>query len=80
MTSLTKDGGWVSLAFAVPSWYHSAGDVTAATFDRRGLPLGSLHRCAQRFTLETSHGCVMGDEARSNRMVFDRMVLMASIW
>jgi succinate-acetate transporter protein len=37
---ITKAGGWVVLAFAVLAWYHAAGDVIAATFGRKILPVG----------------------------------------
>ena len=37
---ITKTGGWVILAFAVLAWYHAAGDVIAATFGRKILPVG----------------------------------------
>lgn len=40
MSSVTKAGGWVVLAFAVLAWYHAAGDVIAATFGRKILPVG----------------------------------------
>jgi len=40
MSSVTKAGGWVVLAFAVLAWYHAAGDVIAATFGRKVLPVG----------------------------------------
>jgi len=38
--NVTKAGGWVVLAFAVLAWYHAAGDVIAATFGRKILPVG----------------------------------------
>jgi hypothetical protein len=37
---ITKAGGWVVLAFALLAWYHAAGDVIAATFGRKILPVG----------------------------------------
>jgi uncharacterized protein len=40
MGNVTKAGGWVVLAFAVLAWYHAAGDVIAATFGRKILPVG----------------------------------------
>jgi uncharacterized protein len=40
MSNVTKAGGWVVLAFAVLAWYHAAGDVIAATFGRKILPVG----------------------------------------
>lgn len=33
-------GGWVVLVFAVLAWYHAAGDVIAAAFGRKILPVG----------------------------------------
>jgi hypothetical protein len=44
MTTVTKAGGWVTLAFAVLAWYHAAGDVIGFTFGRTVLPMGSLVR------------------------------------
>jgi succinate-acetate transporter protein len=38
--NVTKAGGWVVLVFAVLAWYHAAGDVIAATFGRKVLPVG----------------------------------------
>lgn len=35
-------GGWVTLAFAVLAWYHAASDISAATFERRILPVGPI--------------------------------------
>lgn len=46
--TLTKAGGWVTLAFAVLAWYHAAGDVIAHTFGRTVLPMGALRRAAAR--------------------------------
>jgi uncharacterized protein len=43
-TGFTRAGGWVTLAFAVLAWYHTAGDVISATFGRPVLPVGSLRR------------------------------------
>jgi hypothetical protein len=40
MSGVTKAGGWVVLVFAVLAWYHAAGDVIAATFGRKILPVG----------------------------------------
>ena len=40
MGDVTKAGGWVVLVFAVLAWYHAAGDVIAATFGRKVLPMG----------------------------------------
>jgi succinate-acetate transporter protein len=40
MSGVTKVGGWVVLVFAVLAWYHAAGDVIAATFGRKILPVG----------------------------------------
>ena len=40
MSGATKAGGWVVLVFAVLAWYHAAGDVIAATFGRKILPVG----------------------------------------
>ena len=40
MGDVTKAGGWVVLVFAVLAWYHAAGDVIAATFSRKILPMG----------------------------------------
>jgi hypothetical protein len=42
--TVTKAGGWVTLAFAVLAWYHAAGDVIGFTFGRTVLPMGSLRR------------------------------------
>jgi hypothetical protein len=42
--TVTKAGGWVTLAFAVLAWYHAAGDVIGYTFGRTVLPVGSLRR------------------------------------
>ncbi len=39
--NVTKAGGWVVLVFAVLAWYHAAGDVIAATFGRKVLPVGA---------------------------------------
>jgi uncharacterized protein len=41
---ITKAGGWVTLAFAVLAWYHAAGDIIAATFGRKVLPVWPLRR------------------------------------
>jgi succinate-acetate transporter protein len=38
--NITKAGGWVVLVFAVLAWYHAAGDIIAATFGRKILPMG----------------------------------------
>jgi succinate-acetate transporter protein len=38
--NVTKAGGWVVLVFAVLAWYHAAGDVIAATFGHKVLPVG----------------------------------------
>lgn len=46
--TITKAGGWVTLAFAVLAWYHAAGDVIAHTFGRKVLPMGALMRPAAR--------------------------------
>jgi len=40
LPDITKAGGWVVLVFAVLAWYHAAGDVIAATFGRKILPVG----------------------------------------
>jgi succinate-acetate transporter protein len=40
--TVTKAGGWVTLAFAVLAWYHAAGDVIAGTFGRTVLPVMPL--------------------------------------
>jgi succinate-acetate transporter protein len=42
--NLTKAGGWVTLAFAVLAWYHAAGDIIAATFGRKVLPVWPLKK------------------------------------
>lgn len=42
--TITKAGGWVTLAFAVLAWYHAAGDINAATFGRTVLPVWPLTR------------------------------------
>lgn len=47
-TTLTKAGGWVTLAFAVLAWYHAAGDVIAHTFGKKLLPMGNLARTPAR--------------------------------
>jgi succinate-acetate transporter protein len=39
MGNVIKAGGWVVLVFAVLAWYHAAGDVIAATFGRKILPV-----------------------------------------
>jgi succinate-acetate transporter protein len=39
----TQAGGWVTLAFAVLAWYHAAGDIIAATFGRKVLPVWPLN-------------------------------------
>lgn len=41
-SNLTKAGGWVTLAFAVLAWYHAAGDIIAATFGHKVLPVWPL--------------------------------------
>ncbi len=41
--TVTKAGGWVTLAFAVLAWYHAASDLIASTFGRRVLPVVPLH-------------------------------------
>ena len=41
---LTRAGGWITLAFAVLAWYHAAGDIIAATFGRKILPVWPLSR------------------------------------
>jgi hypothetical protein len=40
--TITKAGGWVTLAFAVLAWYHAAGDIIADTFGRTILPVWPL--------------------------------------
>jgi uncharacterized protein len=42
--NLTKAGGWVTLAFAVLAWYHAAGDIIAATFGHKVLPVWPLKK------------------------------------
>jgi len=42
--NITKAGGWVTLAFAVLAWYHAAGDIIAATFGRKILPVWPLRK------------------------------------
>jgi len=49
-SSVTKAGGWVTLAFAVLAWYHAAGDVIGYTFGRPVLPMGPLTPAASRRT------------------------------
>jgi succinate-acetate transporter protein len=46
--TLTKAGGWVTLAFAVLAWYHAAGDVIAYTFGKKILPMGGLSPASGR--------------------------------
>lgn len=38
--NVTKAGGWVVLVFAVLAWYYAAGEIIAATFGRKLLPVG----------------------------------------
>lgn len=42
MSGISQAGGWVTLAFAVLSWYYAAARLLESTFGHKVLPVGAL--------------------------------------